>query len=174
MRVNSLTFQNTFRADFHHPYFGTPVSCLKRPKGSRAHRVSKNMRLLLIQVYSKTDIWGLPLCVIQPLNRLHLLCWQEDITFQMKSHLVIRTECADVPFWSSVLSSCRPCLNARQLQNCWPRPPGFVITSALVFSSNILKIEGVLDQNTNEKIVPPTKTSLYDLELHSNRRISKQ
>ncbi len=97
VQATSSTFQNTLRADFHHPYFVTPVSCLKRPKESRAPQISKNMCLLLIQQPSKTDILGLPLCVIQPFNRLHLLCWQEDIKSQIESPLVIRTECGDVP-----------------------------------------------------------------------------
>lgn len=102
MQATSSTFQNTLRADFHHPYFVTPVSCLKRPKESRAPQISKNMCLLLIQQPSKTDIWGLPLCVIQPCNSLHLLCWQEDIKSQIESPLLIRIECADVP-----ISACR-------------------------------------------------------------------
>lgn len=43
MQATSSTFQNTPRTDFHHPYFDTPVSCLKRPKESRAPQISKNM-----------------------------------------------------------------------------------------------------------------------------------
>lgn len=173
MQATSSTFQNTLRADFHHPYFVTPVSCLKRPKESRAPQISKNMCLLLIQQPSKTDIWGLPLCVIQPCNSLHLLCWQEDIKSQIESpftnknrvcrcaHLCMPClssfggQCclhAVVVFWTVCRDKDKDsllCLNARQLQKCQTRPHGFFVTNVIVFSSNILKIEGILSPNAN-------------------------
>lgn len=42
MQTNRLTLQNSLRVDFHHPYFDTPVSGLKRPEEQRTPQISKN------------------------------------------------------------------------------------------------------------------------------------
>lgn len=57
-------------------------------------------------------MWGLPLCVIQLFNRLHLLHWQEDI----KSLLVTRAEGADVP----ILACCIETLTEVTLFTLYP------------------------------------------------------
>lgn len=74
---NQYNISKYSKALFPSSIFCSILSCLKWPKASRAElKICVCYQSIRPQ---RQNIWGVPRCVIQLFNKLHLLSWQEDI-----------------------------------------------------------------------------------------------